>query len=133
MTKRECIVAALSVALLVLPSVSYSGGRDDQADSLDGTGVTRCELSERATFDPDPSSAGVIRRNATAPLQGFAEVGTPLCPSKLLISGPQMKSCTVIANGTDSISTVTGLGPVSGTCSVKGTFRIPDQANELLI
>jgi hypothetical protein len=52
---------------------------DDQADSLGGTGVTLYEISERVTFDPDSSSPGVIRRNATAPLQGFAELGTPLC------------------------------------------------------
>jgi hypothetical protein len=70
-----------------------------------GTGVTLYELSERVSFDPDTSVSGVIRRNATAALQGFAELGTPLCPSELLISVPRIESCTVIANGTDSVST----------------------------
>ena len=132
MMKRVRIVAGLAVSLLVLPSASYSGDRDDQADSLGGTGVTLYEISERVTFDPDPSSAGVIRRNATSPLQGFAELGTPLCPSELLISVPRMKSCSVIATGTDSVSTMTGAGPVSGTFDVvinapgNSSVHVPD-------
>jgi hypothetical protein len=39
MTKRVRIVAGLAVSLLVLPSASTAGDRDDQADSLGG--VTR--------------------------------------------------------------------------------------------
>jgi hypothetical protein len=133
MTKRVRIVAGLAVSLLVLPGGSHAtGDRDDQADSLGGTGVTLYEISERVTFDPDPSSAGVIRRNATSPLQGFAELRTPLCPSELLISVPRMKSCTVIATGTDSVSTMTGAGPVSGTFDVvinalgNSSVHVPD-------
>src|SRR5437879_13433172 len=115
MTRRRWMDAALAVSLLVLPTASYA---DDPADSLDGTGVTLYEISERVTFDPDPSSPGVIRRNATSPLQGFAELGTPLCPSELLISVPRIKSCTVIATGTASLSTVLGTGPVSANFAV---------------
>jgi hypothetical protein len=73
MTRRRWMDAALAVSLLVLPTASYA---DDPADSLGGTGVTLYEMSERVTFDPDPSSPGVARRNATSPLQGFAELGT---------------------------------------------------------
>jgi hypothetical protein len=119
----------LAVSLLVLPTASYA---DDPADSLGGSGVTLYEISERVTFDPDPSSPGVIRRNATSPLQGFAELGTPLCPSELLISVPRIKSCTVIATGTDSVSTVIGTGPVSGTFDVvinapgNSSVHVPD-------
>jgi hypothetical protein len=36
MTKRVRIVAGLAVSLLVLPSASTAGDRDDQADSLGG-------------------------------------------------------------------------------------------------
>lgn len=121
--------AALAVLLLVLPAASYA---DDPADSLGGTGVTLYEISERVTFDPDPSSPGVVRRNATSPLQGFAELGTPLCPSQLLISVPRIKSCTVIATGADSVSTVIGTGPVSGTFDVvinapgNSSVHVPD-------
>jgi hypothetical protein len=97
-----------------------------------GTGVTLYELSERVSFDPDTSVSGVIRRNATAALQGFAELGTPLCPSQLLISVPRIESCTVIATGTDSVSTATGGGPVSGTFDVvinapgNSSVHVPD-------
>ena len=110
MVKHFWILAGLAVSLLVLVGVNRAADRD----SLGPTGVTLYEISERVTFDPDPSSAGVIRRNATSPLQGFAEVGTPLCPAELLVSVLRIQSCT----GTDSASTVTGLGPVSGTFDV---------------
>jgi hypothetical protein len=116
------------MSLLVLAGVSRAADRD----SLGATGVTLYEISERVTFDPDPSSAGGIRRNATSPLQGFAEVGTPLCPSELLISVPRIQSCTVIATGTDTVSTVTGLGPVSGTFDIvinapgNSSVHVPD-------
>jgi len=133
MPKRLWMLAVLVVSLLLsLPAVSPAGDRADKADSLGGTGVTLYEISERVTFDPDSSSAGVIRRNATSPLQGFAEVGTPLCPSALLISVPRLASCTVIAMGTDSVSTVTGAGPVSGTFDVvvnapgNSSVHVPD-------
>src|SRR5438132_7190762 len=80
MMKHFWILAGLTVLLLGLAGVSRAG----DFDSLGATGVTLYEISERVTFDPDPSSAGMIRRNATSPLQGFAEVGTPLCPAELL-------------------------------------------------
>jgi len=132
MPKQLWMLAVLVVSLLSLPAVSRAGDRAHKVDSLGGTGVTLYEIGERVTFDPDPSSAGVIRRNATAPLQGFAEVGTPLCPSDLLISVPRLASCTVIALGTDSVSTVTGAGPVSGTFDVvvnapgNSSVHVPD-------
>src|SRR5437016_8299374 len=131
MVKHLGIVAGLAVSL-VLADASHAGDWETQADSLGGTGVTLYEISERVTFDPDPSSVGVIRRNATSPLLGFAEVGTPLCPSELLISVPRMRSCTVIATGTDSVSTVSGTGPVSGTFDVvinapgNSSVHVPD-------
>lgn len=132
MPKRLWMLAVLVVSLASLPAAGLAGDRADKVDSLGGTGVTLYEISERVTFDPDPSSAGVIRRNATSPLQGFAEVGTPLCPSSLLISVPRLSSCTVIAIGTDSVSTVTGAGPVGGTFDVvvnapgNSSVHVPD-------
>src|SRR6266481_5800117 len=68
MTRHRWMDAALAVSLLVLPAASYA---DDPADSLGGTGVTLYEISERVTFDPDPSSPGVVRRNATSPPKGL--------------------------------------------------------------
>src|SRR5206468_12783518 len=88
MVKLLGIVAGLAVSLMLRTNARHAGDRDERPDSLGATGVTLYEISERVTFDPDPSSAGVIRRNATSPLQGFAEVGTPLCPSELLVSVP---------------------------------------------
>ena len=124
MTKRA-VIAGFSLMLLVQSSA--------YADEATGpTGITLYEVSERVTFDPDPSAAGVIRRNATSPLQGFAALGTPLCPSKLLVSVPRLESCTVIAIGTDSVSSVTGTGPVSGTFDVvvnapgNSSVHVPD-------
>lgn len=122
-------LVAFTLTLLVLSTVTHAGDRDDVTGP---TGVTLYEVSERVTFEPDPAAAGVIRRNATSPLQGFAALGTPLCPSKLLISVPRLESCTVIATGTDSVSTVTGTGPVSGTFDVvvnapgNSSVHVPD-------
>jgi hypothetical protein len=127
MVKR--IVAGLALGSLIAAGTGYAGNGNE---SLGGTGVTLYEISERVTFDPDPSAPGVILRNATAPLQGFAELGTPLCPSQLLVSVPRIESCTVIATGADSVSIATGLGPVTGTFDVvvnapgNSSVHVPD-------
>src|SRR5262249_22197145 len=130
MTNGALRFVALALMLLVLSvTTSYGADRDDVTGP---TGVTLYEVSERVTFDPDRSVAGVIRRNATSPLQGFAALGTPLCPSPLMVSVPRLESCTVIATGTDSVSTVTGTGPVSGNFDVvinapgNSSVHVPD-------
>jgi len=129
MARLALRLVAFALTLLVLPTFTRAGDGDDATGP---TGVTLYEVSERVTFDPDPSAAGVIRRNATSPLQGFAALGTPLCPSQLLVSVPRIESCTVIATGTDSVSTVTGTGPVSGTFDVvvnapgNSSVHVPD-------
>ena len=111
MTKHVRILAGLALSLLVFPVPS-----DAQ------TAVTLYEISERVTFHSrvvnDDNESVVIFRNATAPLFGFADLGTPLCPSELLITVPRIKRCTVIAIGRDEVSTVTGIGPVHGTFDV---------------
>src|SRR5215831_5056721 len=129
MARLALRLVAFALTLLVLPTFTRAGDGDDATGP---TGVTLYEVSERVTFDPDPSAAGVIRRNAASPLQGFAALGTPLCPSQLLISVSRIESCTVIATGTDSVSTVTGIGPVSGTFDVvvnapgNSSVHVPD-------
>ena len=126
MTKRLLRFVGFAATLLVLSVPAYA---DDRDEATGATGVTLYEISERVTFD---QAQGVILRNATSPLQGFAALGTPLCPSSLLISVPRIKSCTVIAIGTDSVSTVTGTGPVSGTFDVvvnapgNSSIHVPD-------
>ncbi len=57
-------------------------------------------------------------RVADATLQGWAGLGSPLCPSSLLITNPLVKACTVTATGLDNISLATGRGTVSGTYAV---------------
>ena len=110
--KRAFRFAGFAATVLLLAAAAHAGDRDEATGA---TGVTLYEVSERVTFD---EAEGVVVRNATSPLQGFAALGTPLCPSQLLISVPKIGSCTVIATGTDSVSTQTGLGPVSGTFDV---------------
>jgi hypothetical protein len=115
-----------AATVLLLSVAAHAGDRDEATGA---TGVTLYEVSERVTFD---EGEGVVVRNAISPLQGFAELGTPLCPSKLLISVPKISSCTVIATGTDSVSTQTGVGPVRGTFDVvvnapgNSSVHVPD-------
>jgi hypothetical protein len=126
MTNWALRYVGFTLTLLVLSAPGYAEDRDEATGA---TGVTLYEISERVTFDPEQ---GVIFRNATSPLQGFAALGTPLCPTALLITVPRMKSCTVIATGTDSVSTQTGMGPVSGTFDVvinapgNSSVHVPD-------
>ena len=125
MTKR---LRSVGFALFLL-TLSAAGHAADRDEATGPTGVTLYEISERVTFD---QAAGVVFRNATSPLQGFAALGTPLCPSELLISVPRLESCTVIATGTDSVSTQSGTGPVSGTFDVvvnapgNSSVHVPD-------
>jgi len=126
MTKQALRSVGFALILLTLSAAGHAADRDEATGA---TGVTLYEISERVTFD---QSAGVVFRNATSPLQGFAALGTPLCPSELLISVPRLESCTVIATGTDSVSTQSGTGPVSGTFDVvvnapgNSSVHVPD-------
>ena len=126
MGARAALLVGVTFALLGLATSVYAEERDEATGP---TGVTLYEISERVTFD---QGEGVILRNATSPLQGFAALGTPLCPSAFLISVPHIESCTVIAVGTDSVSTQTGTGPVNGTFDVvinapgNSSVHVPD-------
>src|SRR5262249_7234951 len=126
MTKRPLRSLGFALIWLTMSAAGYAADRDEATGA---TGVTLYEISERVTFD---QTQGVVFRNATSPLQGFAALGTPLCPSELLISVPRLESCTVIATGTDSVSTVSGTGSVSGTFDVvvnapgNSSVHVPD-------
>jgi hypothetical protein len=67
-------------------------------------------------FVSSPVAGG--SRTAVAQLSGWAKVGTPLCPSWVLSINPQLKQCTVNANGADNLSLATGKGTVSGKFAV---------------
>jgi hypothetical protein len=77
--------------------------------------------------------AAPVTRVADATLQGTAELGTPLCPSKLLITNPKAKTCTVTAAGMDQISLLTGRGSVSGTYAVVLNIDNPTDAPEYVV
>lgn len=121
---------SLRILLAATLVLSVAGaGTAGPPPPLSGASVTLYEVNERVTFDPEQ---GVTFRNATAPLLGFAELGSPLCPSQLLVAFPQMARCTVSATGTSHVSTVTGWGPVSGTFDVvinapgNSSVHVPD-------
>jgi hypothetical protein len=103
MTKRiAAIVGLVGVALAGAPVVA-------NAES-----ATLYELTEnmklvQRKFKHQPP---VGRRIATSALTGVAEVGSPLCPTAELQSGPA--GCAVNVMGSDNVSLTTGLGTLSG-------------------
>ncbi len=58
------------------------------------------------------------RRTAVAQLSGWANIGTPLCPSWVVLVVPGATKCSLNATGADDLSLVTGLGTLSGTFTV---------------
>src|SRR5262245_11930678 len=70
------------------------------------------ELTENVTITND---GGVYGRHAFAALQGWAKLGTPICPYELMFKNPRKYYCTVTAIGNDTVSTLTGKVTISGT------------------
>jgi hypothetical protein len=70
------------------------------------------ELTENAKLT---ENGGVYGRHAYAALQGWAKVGTPICPYELMFKHPRKYRCTVTAVGYDEVNLVTGKGPIRGT------------------
>jgi len=58
------------------------------------------------------------RRMAVAQLSGWAKIGTPLCPSWVVLVVPDAKRCALNASGADDLSLLTGTGTLSGTFAV---------------
>lgn len=77
------------------------------------------ELTENAQLT---ESGGVHGRHAYAALQGWAEMGTPVCPSESLVTNSGRYRCTVTAVGIDDVSLATGKGTISGTWSTVVKF-----------
>lgn len=73
------------------------------------------EVTENMSLAPE---GGFTHRLATAALQGWAKVGTPLCPLEVLVTNPRAQTCTITAVGNDDVSAVTGTGTVSGSYAV---------------
>ena len=119
----------LLLALIVGPAPTLAGGPDAvlyevaedmlllKADAQTPTG----DLSEAAY------------RYADAALIGWAELGTPLCPSELLLVYSKAKRCALNANGHDLISLVNGTGPVWGEFTVVVNADNPADGPEAVV
>jgi hypothetical protein len=79
--------------------------------------ATLYEVTETVRFDA-AAGLSVTMRNAIATLMGSANLGTPLCPVAVLMTNPAATACDIAGQGQDSVSLVTGLGPVWGTFAV---------------
>ena len=145
MNHRRASLGVVVGVLLSLPLLSttpvvadgrQAGGRDrhgrDAAEerlAAVNADAVLYELTENVHFDP---VNGVIFRDAVAALMGAAKLGTPWCPSEALITNPEVRTCTVTAVGTDSVSLVTGRGPVSAPFAVvinapgNSSVHVPD-------
>ncbi len=115
--RRTSIPAGLALCLLVLPTVTHA-----EPALLRGTGFTLYEVSERG--HTDPSTGEPVR---VSPLLGFAELGTPICPSAVLVTVPKLESCTVIATGTNVVSLTTPSSNVSGRFDV--VLKLPSDSS----
>ena len=87
-------------------------------------------------ISPDKILGGLVApafRVADATLQGTATLGTPLCPSALLLTNPRAKTCTVTAAGMDNIDLKDFKGTVSGTYAVVLNVDNPTDAAEYVV
>jgi hypothetical protein len=73
------------------------------------------------------------RRQADASLFGWARVGSLLCPTVLLVTNPRAETCSVNADGIDSLSLLTGKGGVTGTFAVVVQDDNPIDAPEYVV
>ena len=115
--RRTSIPAGLALCLLVLPTVTHA-----EPALLGGTGFTLYEVSERVHMDP--STGEPVR---VSPLLGFAELGTPICPSAVWVTVPKIESCTVIATGTNVVSLATATSHVFGSFDV--VLKLPSDSS----
>jgi len=115
--RRTSIPAGLALCLLVLPTVTHA-----EPAQLGGTGFTLYEVSERVHMDPSTGEAVRV-----SPLLGFAELGTPICPSAVWVTVPKIESCTVIATGTNVVSLATATSHVFGSFDV--VLKLPSDSS----
>lgn len=138
-TKWLAVVAML--ACLAGPAAAASGPGSGGSSV---PAATLYEVTENMYFydangvliPPDKILGGLVMpasRVADATLQGTAALGTPLCPSKLLITNPKAQTCTVTAAGMDNISLLNGRGTVSGTYAVVINLDNPTDAAEYVV
>ncbi len=115
---RGLMRVVLPGALLFAPVVAYA----QQA--------VLYELTENAQVS---MTGGVYGRHAHAALQGWATVGTPVCPQAVLLLSPSAKTCIITAVGTDVIDLATGKGTLSGTWATVVQLDNPVDAPEAVV
>ena len=69
----------------------------------DPTGTSPTKLIDSMTGATTIPEVVPVSRNSVSELQGVAALGTPLCPSALLITIPKLRECTVTVAAGDNI------------------------------
>jgi len=122
-----------AVGLAILAAMFAGGPSLAAGERLEGgVGAVLYEVAEDAYFldangapVSDPTQAVV--RVGTAPLSGWVELGTPLCPSRFLLTYPRAKRCAINGIGTSVVDLQSG--PTAGTGPVSGSFGVVVQAD----
>jgi hypothetical protein len=121
-------VAALSCAWLVAAPGAEAGGPRRNLErgiivDVPGVDAVLYEVTEKmylldaeGNVVADPAAA--VLRRADASLFGWARLGSMLCPAAPLVTNTRQQTCSVTADGIDSISLWTGKGGVDGTFAV---------------
>ena len=125
MSRKSMVVWSLAFLLVLALAVPAAAGSRHSGPAPD---AVLYEVTEDAVFldasgNPTGDPNQIARRIATAQLTGWAALGTPLCPSELLVVYPKAKRCAVNAIGQDDITigvvsfdplVLSATGPVSG-------------------
>jgi len=125
MSRKSMVVWSLAFLLVLALAVPAAAGSSHSGPAPD---AVLYEVTEDAVFldasgNPTGDPNQIARRVATAQLTGWAALGTPLCPSELLVVYPKAKRCAVNAIGQDDITigvvsfdplVLSATGPVSG-------------------
>ncbi|MBI2218374.1 MAG: hypothetical protein HYU51_13865 [Candidatus Rokubacteria bacterium] len=115
-------LAILAVAVAVAPA---------SAEKKPTQQTVLYELTENAAYfdmagNPTGDPAKVVRRTATAQLQGYAALGTVLCPAGVLITNPKAQTCTITATGEDDVNVLfnDAWGVIGFEGTVGGTYAV---------
>ncbi len=119
--KMSLFAIALSLlfmllALMLGPFPALAGERI-RRPVVPNSDATLYEVTETVRFDT-AAGLSVTLRDAIATLMGSARLGTPLCPAAVLLTNTAVQTCEISGQGQDSVSLVTGLGPVWGKFAV---------------
>ncbi len=115
--RRAASLSLLVLLALVLGPSPAMAGQRTRRPVAPNSDATLYEVTETVRFD-DTAGLAVTMRNAIATLMGSARLGTPLCPTTVLVTNGAVQTCEISGQGQDSVSLATGLGPVWGKFAV---------------